>query len=76
MKKLSRLFALVIVLLMSFAVVLAACDNIQDDPTYTLNDYTSVTPSTWNELNSTDANDSQIMGFIGSNFFEIGRAHV
>ncbi len=70
MKKLSRLFALVIVLLMSFAVVLAACDNIQDDPTYTLNDYTSVTPSTWNELNSTDANDSQIMGFIGSNFFE------
>ena len=70
MKKLSRLFALVIVLLMSFAVVLAACDNIQDDPTYTLNDYTSETPSTWNELNSTDANDSQIMGFIGSNFFE------
>ncbi len=38
--------------------------------TYTLNDYTSVSPSNWNILTYTDSNDTQIMEYIHSYFFE------
>ena len=45
------------------------CDTCGKDITYTMNDYVSTTPSNWNELSSTDANDDAIMGYIGSSFF-------
>lgn len=70
MKKIVKLFSLVLVLLMSLSIVLVACDNIPDDPTYTRNNYLAVTPSTWNELTSTDSNNDSIMSYISSAFFE------
>ena len=36
---------------------------------YTLNDYTAVSPSNWNELTYQDSNDTQIMSYIGGSFF-------
>ncbi|MBQ8414087.1 MAG: hypothetical protein IJX58_02450 [Clostridia bacterium] len=41
-----------------------------DDGTVTYNTYTSVMPSNWNELTYQDNNDTQIMGYIASSFFE------
>ena len=38
------------------------CDTCGKDIVYTMNDYVSTTPSNWNELSSTDANDDAIMG--------------
>ena len=37
---------------------------------YTYKTYTSVSPSNWNELTYQDNNDTQIMGYLGSAFFE------
>lgn len=45
------------------------CDVCGKDIVYTRNNYMSTTPSNWNELDSTDNNDSAIMGYIGSSFF-------
>ncbi len=39
------------------------------DGDYTYNDYTSVSPSNWNELTYQDNNDTQIMSYLGSSFF-------
>ncbi len=36
----------------------------------TYRQYTSVLPSMWNELDSMDANNDQIMGYLGSAFYE------
>ena len=41
-----------------------------DDGTVTYNTYTGTMPSNWNELTYQDNNDTQIMGYIGSSFFE------
>ncbi len=73
MKKL-RVCALVLSMLMAFSFALTACGGNNDDPvdvdkTYTQHDYISTTPATWNELDSTDANNDAIMGYIGSAFF-------
>lgn len=43
---------------------------VSDGKDYTMNDYLTVTPSNWNELDYTDNNDTAIMGYIGSPFFE------
>lgn len=40
-----------------------------DTSGYTYNIYTAVSPSNWNELTYQDNNDTQVMNFIGSNFF-------
>jgi len=37
--------------------------------TYTYNDYTTVSPSNWNELTYQDNNDTQIMNYISGSFF-------
>ena len=37
--------------------------------TYTYKTYTSVSPSNWNELTYQDNNDTQIMSYLGSSFF-------
>ncbi len=39
------------------------------DGDYTYNDYTSLSPSNWNELTYQDNNDTQIMSYLGSSFF-------
>lgn len=40
------------------------------NPTYTYNTFTSVSPSNWNELTYQDNNDTQIMNYLSSPFFE------
>lgn len=44
--------------------------SADDNPTYTYNTFTSVSPSNWNELTYQDNNDTQIMNYIQSPFFE------
>ncbi len=44
--------------------------NPPADKVYTYNDYLAVSPSNWNELTYQDNNDTAIMGYIGSGFFE------
>lgn len=48
------------------------CSVCSYDPSksYTYMTYTSVSPSNWNELTYQDNNDTQIMSYIGSPFFE------
>ena len=65
-------------LVASSILMLSACNKgpeIEGDPKapeagcYTFMDYTTVSPSNWNELTYQDANDTQIMGQIGGSFF-------
>lgn len=74
MKKLSKLLTAGIAVLMVASFGLTACGKKNDTPageaTHTYNTYVTVTPSTWNELDSTDENNDAIMGYIGSAFFE------
>ncbi len=48
------------------------CSLCQKDfsKSYTYKTYTGVSPSNWNELTYQDNNDTQIMGYLGSPFFE------
>lgn len=80
-KNLKKLLALVLALTMVLS--LAACGNNATTPTegteaptdapaestYTYNTYLMVSPSNWNELTYQDNNDTEIMQFIGSSFF-------
>ena len=50
-------------------ISVASCSGDDDAKTYTYRTATSVSPSNWNELTYQDANDTQIMNFLGSNFF-------
>ena len=43
--------------------------HINDGKTHTYNTYTALSPTNWNELTYQDNNDTQIMSYIGSNFF-------
>ena len=47
------------------------CSVCGYDPSksYTYKTYTSVSPSNWNELTYQDNNDTQIMSYLGSSFF-------
>ena len=48
-------------------------DGTTDAPEYKqaeYNTYTSVMPSNWNELTYQDNNDTQIMSYIGSSFYD------
>ena len=58
-----------VVLLAFVGVVAIGCDEkLKFD--YTYNIYTAVSPSNWNELTYQDANDTQIMDYLGSRFFQ------
>ncbi len=46
------------------------CGEAYDNGVVTYNTFTSVMPSNWNELTYQDNNDTQILGYIGSSFFE------
>lgn len=56
------------------SVALISCGGGNDDPVkpkhYTHNTYTAVSPANWNELTYQDNNDTQIMSYLASNFFE------
>ena len=71
-KNLKSLLALVLCLVM-VAAVFAGCKKDPVDPEnnqVTYNTTTSVMPSNWNEFTYADNNDTQIMSYIGSSFFE------
>ena len=53
----------------TIVVPMAAC-NKNVDETVTYRTYTSVMPSNWNELTYADNNDTQIMNYIVSSFYE------
>ena len=71
-KNLKSLLALVLCLVM-VAAVFAGCKKDPVKPEnnqVTYNTTTSVMPSNWNEFTYADNNDTQIMSYIGSSFFE------
>ena len=73
-KRLTKIVALALVMVMSLAT-LAGCwgDKPVEQVEYKQAQYnttTSVMPSNWNELTYADNNDTQILGYIGSSFFE------
>ena len=76
-KKLTSMLALALCLLMVVSVF-AACGKKGNDPvivpaTFKQAEYnttTTVMPSNWNEFTYADTNDTQIMSYIGSSFFE------
>lgn len=76
-KKMTKVLSLVLVLAMmlSSLAVLSSCDwfkkpDDEKDDTVTYNTTTAILPSNWNELNYSDANDTQIMSYISSSFFD------
>ncbi len=68
-----RIAAATLAVLMCLSVV--GCGTTKDPVdntktgTYTYRTYTTTSPSNWNELTYKDANDTQIMSYIGSSFF-------
>ena len=66
-----------LILLAASTLVITGCkkknsssNNPDGGSTYTMYTFTGVSPSNWNELTYQDANDTQILSYIGSNFFE------
>ena len=57
--------------LLAAALLVVGCgsDNDKGSKQYTYHDYTTVSPSNWNELTYQDNNDTQVMSYIGSSFF-------
>ena len=72
-KKLRSMLALLLCLCMvvSMLAVLTGCpDKKKESDAVTYNTTTTVMPSNWNEFTYADNNDTQIMSYIGSSFFE------
>ena len=70
-KKLRSVLALLLCLVMLVGM-LAGCRKKKEEAptTVTYNTTTTVMPSNWNEFTYADNNDTQIMSYIGSAFFE------
>ena len=74
-KKLTSMLSLALCLIMVVSVF-AACTQKEPEiipATFKQAEYnttTSVMPSNWNEFTYADNNDTQIMSYIGSSFFE------
>ena len=72
--KLKKFLGIFVMVLSLFVVVSCGGPNKpseeeEKNPVYTYRTYTAVSPSNWNELTYQDNNDTEIMGYIGSNFF-------
>ena len=71
-KRLTKLVAVALVLVMTLTT-LVACPKPVDPAEFKQAEYnttTQVMPSNWNELTYTDGNDTQILSYIGSSFFD------
>ena len=71
-KKLTSMLALALCLVMCLGMF-ASCgpkDNSVDLKQAQYNTYTATMPSNWNEFTYQDNNDTQIMSYIGSSFFD------
>ncbi len=69
-KKLRSLLAMALCLVMVAATATGCADKGPRDTSVTYNTTTQVMPSNWNELTYADNNDTQIMSYIGSSFFD------
>ncbi len=73
-KRFKSIISLVLCLAMlaAMATMFVGCDNPEDQTpiTYTYNTTTSTMPSNWNELTYQDNNDTQILSYISSSFFD------
>lgn len=56
-------------------LAVASCGKVVPSGNYTYNTYTAVSPSDWNELTYKDSNDTQIMSYLGSSFFNYDFAY-
>lgn len=65
-----KLLAVLLVVAVSLGVFTACNGSNNGAGDYTYRTYTSVMPSNWNELTYEDNNDTQIMNYLGSSFFE------
>ncbi len=83
MKKTMRMTTLLLAIVMLLATVLVGCKKEDETPVVdpnvnnnvglkqgTYRTFTGVMPSNWNELTYQDNNDTQILSYIGSSFFE------
>lgn len=61
--------SMILVFVGLIAISLVGCKKEKPDTGYTYRTYTAVSPSNWNELTYQDENDTQIMSYIGSNFY-------
>ena len=68
-KKIAALSVATVMTATTLSGLLSACGDKSGD-LYTFNDYTAVSPSNWNVLTYEDNNDTQIMGYIASSFWE------
>ena len=71
-KRLTKLVAVALVLVMTLTT-LVACPKPVDPAEFKKAEYnttTTVMPSNWNELTYTDGNDTQILSYISSSFFD------
>ncbi len=71
-KKIITIVAIVLAVVVVAGVIVVAALSNQKEPDHghTYNTYLGVSPSNWNELTYKDENDTNIMSYIGSNFFE------
>lgn len=65
-----KLLALLLVLVVSVGVFTACGGKEEGTGYYTYRTYTIVMPTNWNELTYADNNDTQILDYLGSPFFE------
>ncbi len=69
-KKLRSILALVLCFVMVAAVATSCANDGPRDTSITYNTTTTTMPSNWNEMTYADNNDTQIMSYIGSSFFD------
>lgn len=67
-KKLIAILVVAVLIVSAFMTV--GCKKTVEDTSVTYNTTTAVMPSNWNELTYQDNNDTQIMNYLGSAFFE------
>ena len=69
-KKLRSILALVLCFVMVAAMATSCAKDGARDTSITYNTTTTTMPSNWNEMTYADNNDTQIMSYIGSSFFD------
>ncbi len=69
-KKIRSIVALVLCLVMIVGAATGCNKPPERDTSVTYNTTTTTMPSNWNEMTYADNNDTQIMSYIGSSFFE------
>ena len=69
-KRLTKLVAVVVLVAMLVTTLVACGPDKEPAATVTYNSTTAVMPSNWNEFTYADANDTQILSYLGSSLFD------